>query len=77
MNTSKKETEIFEIFQKQTSSISKQLEKIAEITMTMAKVNIADSSNPDFIAIMKNHKKLTDYMEQLIKDYEAYLKSKD
>jgi len=69
-----KEEEIFQTFQHKTASVSARLERIAEITMSMAEVNIADSNNPNFIVIMQNHKKLIAYMEQLIIEYDKYQK---
>jgi hypothetical protein len=44
--------------------------------MKMAEIGAADSSNPHFNAIMKNHEKLLEEMKKIIDEYEQYKKSK-
>ena len=56
--------------------IHKQLEQIADITMKMAEIGIADSSNPHFNSIMRNHEKLLEEMKTIIEEYKQYLESK-
>ena len=50
-------------FQQSSIFIHKQLEQIADITMKMAEIGIADSSNPHFNSIMRNHEKLLEEMK--------------
>ena len=56
---------------KEIDSIHNQLEQIANTTMEMSKLDIAKSSNPDFITIMQNHQNLLDHMDVVINDYES------
>jgi phosphate uptake regulator len=63
-------------FQQSSTFIHKQLEQIADITMKMAERGIADSNNPHFNSIMRNHEKLLEEMKTIIEEYEQYLESK-
>ena len=63
-------------FQQSSTFIHKQLEQIADITMKMAEIGIADSSNPHFNSIMRNHEKLLEEMKTIIEEYKQYLESK-
>ena len=74
MSLSNNDSERFNQFRKETDLIHNQLEQIANTTMEMSKLDIAKSSNPDFVKIMKNHQKLLDHMNVVINDYESYSK---
>jgi hypothetical protein len=56
----------YDVYNQRMQSIHEQLEDIAERTFRQAVVNIADYSNPDFVALMKRHKKLTDESARLV-----------
>ena len=47
------------------SEIQRQLQDIADRTANQAIIGIADSSNPDFIALMKRHTQLTKLSTEL------------
>ena len=64
----------FEQLQIQMTSIHEQLQLIADRTMSMALVNIANTENDEFNLIMSKQKKLTDEMGDLIKEYEEVFK---
>lgn len=56
----------FDAYNQRMQSIHEQLEDIAERTFRQAVVNTADYSNPDFVALMKRHKELTDESARLV-----------
>lgn len=65
----------YKLFQEEDASIAKHLNKIAEITMSMAKIGIANSDNPDFVNLMNLYDKLIIDMENIAIQYERYLET--
>ncbi|MCE9661933.1 hypothetical protein LY622_00620 [Halomonas sp. M5N1S17] len=63
----------FDAYNKRMQSIHEQLEDIAERTFRQAVVNTADYSNPDFVALMKRHKELSDESARLVQSMLEHL----
>jgi hypothetical protein len=55
----------FEQYTRMIAAINDQLETIAEITLNQAWAGCANNSNPQYKAVMDQHKRLTDLSEKL------------